>query len=350
MNNQDHIEIYDSSGRTLLTRLGENCRERCVTGASTSFEKCEGHTRRRGLKTSPQGTVFLCTSDADMLKSKRVFSRTLDLYLAMISGLAEIQKNAAEDVREESRRLVHNLTTLNSHIIQEIYNIVPQDDLAGTPKQQMHLIERAISVHPGAAAQATLKILKNAVAARTEMQIVRRLSTTPHLPPQIKPHKIHKVIKNVLITFFQEAMERDIYWNLQDTSESVLMDYELVSVALYRLFENCVKYCAPNSTVEISFQSVGSCLDVFLTMTSILILSEEETKIFDEGISGASAKRYSLNGSGIGLYIARRLLELNETKIIVSAGTQRKQIRGIDYAENRFKLTFVRFLKRNAER
>lgn len=346
MSNADHIEIRDASGRVLLSRLGEHCRERCMVDASASYEKCNGHVeggmRRRGLKTTTNGSVFFCTSDEDMLKSKRVFSRTLDSYVEMIGGIVEIQKIAAEDVREESRRLVHNLTTLNTHIIQEIYNIVPQDDLAGAPNKQIRLIAKAISEDPSAAAQAALKILKNAVAARNEMQIVRRFRTAPQLPPQLKLHMIHKVFKNVLITFFQEALEREIYWNLRATGERVLMDYELVSAALYRFFENCVKYCAPTSTVDIAFEPSESRLDVLIEMKSLPILPGEERGIFEEGISGEMAKQYSLSGSGIGLSIVRQLLEVNDASISVRAGTRRELIRGIEYAPNRFTLTFNR--------
>jgi light-regulated signal transduction histidine kinase (bacteriophytochrome) len=320
-----------------------------MAGASASYEKCSAHVgggmRRKGIKEVAIGTVFFCTSDEDMLNSKKVFTRTLDLYAEMIGGLAEIQKLAADEVREESRRLVHNLTTLNSHIIQEIYNIVPQDDLAGTPNQQIGLIAKVISEDPAAAAQAALKILKNAVAARNEMQIVRRFRATPQLPPQLKPHMIHKVIKNVLITFFQEALERDLYWNLRATAERVWIDYELVSVALYRFFENCVKYCAPTSTIDIAFQPSESRLDVLLEMKSLPILPGEDASIFQEGFSGAMAKQHSLHGSGIGLSIVRQLLEVNDASISVSAGTRIEKIQGIEYAPNRFTLTFNRVKK-----
>lgn len=349
MSNADHIEIRDASGRVLLSRLDEECRDRCMASASASYDKCRDHlgggVRRRGLKIVPHGTVFFCTSDEDMLNSKKVFSRTLDSYVEMIGGLAEVQKLAAEEVREESRRLVHNLTTLNSHIIQEIYNIVPQDDLAGTPTQQIELIAKTISTDPFATAQAALKILKNAIAARNEMQIVRRFRTAPQLPPQLKPHMIHKVIKNVLITFFQEALERELYFNLRATGERVLMDYELVSAALYRFFENCVKYCAPTSVIDIGFESSDSYLNVVFEMKSLPILSGEEVKIFEEGFSGAAAKQHMLSGSGIGLSIVRQLLEINDASIAVSAGNRLERIHGVEYAPNRFTLTFNRWKK-----
>lgn len=342
----DHVHVSDSAGKVLVSRLGVNCLEMCFSLASTACEKCVGHegggTRRRGKKVVNTGTVFLCTADEDMVKSKRVFNRTIDAYAEMIAGLGEIQRQAAEDAREEGRRLVHNLTTLNSHIIQEIYNIVPQDELAGTPNQQISLIARAISASPPAVAQAALRILKNAVAARTEMQVVRRFRTIPQLPPQLRPHKIHKVIKNVLITFFQESQDRELYWNLRTTGERIMVDYELVSAALYRFFENCVKYCAPGSTVDIAFEAIDNRLDVVMEMSSLPVVPGEEARIFDEGVSGAMAKKYNLSGSGLGLSIVRQLLEVNSATVSVHAGTRVEVIRGIEYAPNRFTFSFPR--------
>ena len=193
-----------------------------------------------------------------------------------------------------------------------------------------------------AAAQAALRILKNAVAARTEMQVVRRFRTAPQLPPQLRPHMIHKVIKNVLITFFQESHDRELYWNLRATGERVLVDYELVSAALYRFFENCVKYCAPTSTIDIAFEANAGRLEVVMEMKSLPISPGEALRIFEQGVSGAMAKKYSLSGSGLGLSIVRELLVVNDATVFVSAGTRVEVIRGVEYAPNRFTFSFSR--------
>lgn len=345
----DHLHVCDAVGKVVLSRLGQNCLEVCVSAALGVCEKCISHedqgTRRRGKKAVASGTVFFCTADADMVKSKRVFVRALDAYAEMIGGLIEIQRLAAEEAREESRRLVHNLTTLNSHIIQEIYNLVPQDELAGTPYRQISVIAKSIAANPSVAAQAALRILKNAVAARTEMQVVRRFHTAPQLPPQRRSHMIHRVIKNVLITFFQDSQDKELYWNLRGTSERVLVDYESVSAALYRLFENFVKYCAPTTTIDIAFGIGGNSIDVIMEMKSIPILPGEEDRIFQQGFSGAMAKKHNLSGSGLGMAIVRQLLEVNEAGIAVQAGTKIELIRGVEYVPNRFTIKFSRAQK-----
>ena len=79
-----------------------------------------------------------------------------------------------------------------------------------------------------------------------------------------------------------------------------------------------------------------------MEMKSLPIAKGEELKIFDEGISGAMARKYGLNGSGLGLSIVRQLLEVNNSVVSVSAGTRVEVIRGVEYAPNRFTFRFRR--------
>lgn len=340
----DHILIIDASNRLVVSSLDPGCREACYDLTNTECEKkClgnKGEARRRGKIFVPSGTVFLCSDDKDLLNSKKVFLKQLKFYAEMIDAFVEIQKLTIEQVKRENGRLVHNLTTLNSHIIQEIYNIVPQDDLSGRPADQIRTIAAAISVDTNIAAQAALRILKNAVAARTEMQIVRRLRTAGQLPTPMKAHFIHKVIKNVLITFFQDSLGCQINWNLRASKAKIFVDYESISAALYRLFENFIKYCAPNSTIDIGFDSDGSRLKIIFEMKSLIIHQDEQEKIFEEGYSGESARHCRLNGDGLGLHFVTEMLGLNNAKIHVVAGTKIEFIGGREYAPNRFTIDF----------
>lgn len=348
----DHIYISDASGKAIISQINADCINTCIAPCAASgavvcekFKECNrSELRRRGRITNQFGAAFFCTSDPDMLASKRVFMRTLDMYANMIGSLIDIQKSTAGEVRREDRRLVHNLTTLNSHIIQEIYNIIPQDELAGSPARQISLIAEKINADPIAAAQAALRILKNAVAARTEMQVVRRLESAPQLPLQRRAHMIHRVIKNVLVTFFQDSQERGLTWNLRNCTEKALIDYESVSAAMYRLFENFIKYCAPGTTIDIAFQIEARSIEILMEMISIPILPGEETKIFEEGYSGAKAREYELSGSGLGMSIVKHMLEANNTSVSAFAGKKVQTIQNIDYTPNRFVVVVPRAL------
>jgi len=89
-----------------------------------------------------------------------------------------------------------------------------------------------------------------------------------------------------------------------------LIDYESVSAA-YSTVRELVKYCAPTSTIDIAFQATDGVVDVVMEMKSLQILPGEEEEIFEEGFSGAQARRYGLSGSGLGMPIVRQMLQLN---------------------------------------
>ena len=286
----EHILILDATGRVVFSQLEAECDNNCFAMLN-GVEKCSLNSklRKKGKLSLQNGTIFLCTDDPDKIKSKRVFQKTIQFYGEMLASYIDIRDEVLKRTQIENNRLIHNLTTLNSHIIQEIYNIAPMDALTGGPKNQISELENAISSNPKKSAHAALKILKNAIAGRAEMQIVRRLRSGSMTSLNQRVHNIHKVVKNVLITFFQDFQEKRVQINLGDCHINVLFDYECLSVALYRLFENSIKYCKENSIFQINFEEHDRHVYIYMKMESLPILLEEKEAIFDEGVSGKAA-------------------------------------------------------------
>jgi signal transduction histidine kinase len=338
----DHYLISDTTGRTIVSRLDPGCKENCFDKATTEIERCQMNKcpRKRGRISLPNGIVFLCTDNPDLLKSNRVFLRTLQFYGEMLASFEDIRDEVIKRAQTENNRLVHNLTTLNTHIIQEIYSIASQDTLTGVANNQISEIRKAIEKNPDNAASAALRILKSAIAARAEMQIVRRLRSMSQSLLSQKNHQIHKVIKNVLITFFQDFQEKKISFTLGECHASVLFDYECVSVALYRLFENAIKYCKEDSDFGIFFEERDRHLHVILQMESIPILAEERERIFEEGFSGQIAEKLKLSGEGLGLFFVRQMLALNGARIWVEPGGSLTTFNLEKFSSNRFIIAF----------
>ena len=70
------------------------------------------------------------------------------------------------------KRLKHNLITHNTTIIQSLYNIFPQADLAGSSgKEQVEVIKSIISKRQDDLANAALRILKSANLMRLEFEV-----------------------------------------------------------------------------------------------------------------------------------------------------------------------------------
>lgn len=342
----DHILLLDAAGKKIVSRLDPGCRERCFEVSSVGVETCRGCNdntiRRRGKNISPIGTVFVCSNEPDLVASKRVFLRQLAFYSEALSAFQELRDETVKRLQVENRRLIHNLTTLNSHILQEIYAITPQEKLIGGPTAQIQELQTALIRRPDQAARAALRILKNAVAARTEMQIVRRFQPTESTAPlNQKQHVIHRVVTNALITFFQDSQEKNLTWTLSPSIHKVFFDYETTSAAMYRLFENAVKYCKPGTNIKIEFTSLKSAFVMTLSMKSLWIGNDEAERIFDEAYSGRIAKEQKLSGEGLGLYFVREMLRINGASIqFKPSNPSNLQFDGI-YGENKFEIGFA---------
>lgn len=314
----EHIQLIDSVGKILFSRLNNECLTQCKAKSTEKPERCtvSGEARKRSIKICEAGTVFLCTDDPDLLKSQREFNSRIAFYSEMLGTFSSLREEAQEKINTDNRRLVHNLTTLNSHILQEVYDLVSQEDLTGDPARQIRLIKESLIKAPDFAAAGILRILKNAVAARTEMQIVKWLHPGEN-PPELSPkiHVIHRVVTNSLITFFQDGLEAKITFLLSSSVHKAFFDYQTVSAALQRMFENAIKYCRRNSLVYIKIFELNDKIVLQITMTSKWISIDESELIFKEGYSGNMAVQCGLNGQGLGLFFVREMLLLNNINV-----------------------------------
>lgn len=338
----EHILLEDQHERVVFSRIDPICKASCLNNCTDKAVKCviDKKTKIRGKHSSLLGTVYLCTDEPEHIKSKRVFKRTIQFYTEMLGQFIDIKQSILKDSQAENDRLVHNLTTLNTHIIQEIYNIIPQESLTGGPNEQIEKLEDAIESKLNDSARAALKILKNAIAGRSEMQIVKHLRDTSTLQPNLKYHNLHKVTKNVLITFFQEFQEKSIQCTIGECHITVNCDYEFVSAALYRLFENAVKYCKESSELRIKYELKENNLHMIMQMESIPIQPQEIEKIFDEGYSGHFAKQKGISGNGLGLFYVRQMLNANGASISASSGSGHRTMSLEIFAENTFQIVF----------
>jgi sensor histidine kinase regulating citrate/malate metabolism len=68
----------------------------------------------------------------------------------------------------------------------------------------------------------------------------------------------------------------------------------------------------PNSEFKISFKSVESFINIEFNMISLKVEPDELDKIFSEEISGHWSEELELAGDGIGMFMIKKLIELNK--------------------------------------
>jgi signal transduction histidine kinase len=340
----DVVLLKDKGERLIHSRsnpICKKCLETC-TSESEIIKGCEmGGTHRRGIFHSDLGATYLCRADKDAIESSKLFKKEIKFYSEMLGAFIDIKDEVHSDGIKFVKRLIHNLTSLHAHILQDLYVLVSQESLTGSVNaaNQLEVVEKALKENQSGLASGYLRLLKNAVAIKSEINVFNKLYSKK-ADINEKFHNIHKVLKNVSSMYFQDFQEKSIIVTQNICQSDALFDYESVSVALHHLFQNAVKYTMSNTALNIKFQPEKDDLRVVLEMTSLPITQDEIDQIFDDGYSGKAARQQSLAGDGVGMGVAKKLLEINGTKLFVDAGAPLYSRLGISYAENRFYIDF----------
>jgi K+-sensing histidine kinase KdpD len=343
-----HIYATDAQGQLVYSNLPDACRG-CpeVSQALEVTIRCGlGGKRRRGKVATADGVAFICTNDPDLIASSRLFKKELELFSLTLARMEYIKAELQKTEAHKTRRLLHNLISLNAHSLQELYSVIPQDQLSnlGGFKDQKALVTKHLHQRPGDAAEIFLRALKNAGAVKNELAVFSKLhEASPVL--DTKRHAIHRVILNVANYFFQDFADQQVELLLRPCQAKVAFDYESVQVAIYHIFENALKYALRGSRLEVIFYDDAPLL-VGFHMASLYVDEEDRRRVLDDGHSGKQSRALNKAGRGLGLGLVTDLMKLNGGCLRIEWGNMLPLAAGMPddsprYARNAFYLQFA---------
>lgn len=135
----------------------------------------------------------------------------------------------------------------------------------------------------------------------------------------IKPTLLYEVIRESIDKVVPIARKYDVHFsNIYIDSESdnkliVNIDRIAFITVFYNLFTNAIKYHDPKAKdqfyIETSYTIEGDYLVIKVADNGIGIKSEEINKVFEKGYRGESAIKINASGYGIGLTVAKQIVE-----------------------------------------
>jgi signal transduction histidine kinase len=337
--------IQNLDNESIVSNLEEACIA-CFDNCNTNGSKvpqCKiglSQTKRYGKLVSEKGTIFLCCSKT---KTSKLFKEKLEILKYTIPSFFKINSLATIETSKKSQenfnRIVHNLRKINAQNIQQLYDLVPQSLLTENIDNQLQIIHDHILQEPQKAAKMFLRIAKNCSSIRSEFIVYDKLHIdNPNL--SLREHKIQSIILNVYHPFEQEFQKKNVKLRIETNTKKILLDYDTVRVALFHIFGNAVKYTKQRSILDITFNDSDKELNVSFQMTSLYISINELSKLFEDTYSGVNARKIHKEGTGMGMGIIKRALELNNAELIIIPGSKIIKDNGIDYADNDFIIKF----------
>ncbi len=137
----------------------------------------------------------------------------------------------------------------------------------------------------------------------------------------IEPIDIYELTKQLYDELKIKAVERKIKFTLATSPEKLIVhaDKEKIAEVMQNLIGNALKYTPEKGSVSISFSLKPGKVGIYVSDTGSGISSENLTKLFQKFGRLEDAKKSRTQGTGLGLYISKQIVDLHKGQIKVES-------------------------------
>lgn len=132
---------------------------------------------------------------------------------------------------------------------------------------------------------------------------------------------LKKTLQGAVSSVYMKAYRKNMAISVSEFEDvNVLQDPRWTQEALVNILDNAVKYSAPNTPVEIRVEPMVSYYLIEIEDQGIGIPKEERNQVFKRFYRGRTSSVQETDGSGVGLYLTRKILEEQGGSICVKSG------------------------------
>lgn len=132
------------------------------------------------------------------------------------------------------------------------------------------------------------------------------------------PTDFLKVIQEVIHSRESLIKERDVSFEFKKPKEKfpeILMDAEKIKLVVENLLDNAIKYTRPKGKVTISLNKGIKDIEFKIQDTGIGIPKDQQERVFTKFFRGANVMRLETEGTGLGLFISKNIIEAHGGRI-----------------------------------
>jgi signal transduction histidine kinase len=271
--------------------------------------------------------VYFGTFQIGLLVLLTLFTRALALQLRAEQGerqFFETQLRQVDQKLQDVEAIEQEFVSITTHqlntplsIIRGYTSMLTEGDAGPLNEKQTRYVTE---IHAGSLR--LTKIIRDLLA-------ITHLDRDQFLAHNHQPVVLNDIIPSIVNTLQQKASKNNIKVELKPMTEKLVVmgnDTHL-GEALSNLIDNAIKYTNSAGTITVSLEkiksSVGSDVLISVADNGIGIPADEQVRIFQRFYRASNSKPKDANGTGLGLYIVKRIIEYHGGSIsFVSALNQ----------------------------
>lgn len=145
-----NLKIVSQQGELICDSLPYyECTHCILTNQSHGYAniKClkDRENKRIAYHKNEHGELFACSRNAKTTKLfKDEVNSTVYCLKSLIALSGEVRQYTMAETSNRVNRVIHNLKSINAHAMQELYALVPQEQLIKNVRENSKIVESAI--------------------------------------------------------------------------------------------------------------------------------------------------------------------------------------------------------------
>lgn len=134
------------------------------------------------------------------------------------------------------------------------------------------------------------------------------------------PTDIEPIIEFVAGSYGEEAEKKELKLRIKKPTRKtpkIMADVEKIRLAIQNILDNAIRYTKPKGQVTLSldYDKKSHQIKISIKDTGVGIPKDQQTRIFTKFFRGANVMRMETEGSGLGLFITKNIIEAHGGKI-----------------------------------
>jgi len=134
-----------------------------------------------------------------------------------------------------------------------------------------------------------------------------------------KRYRLDAQLESIVLACEPQWLEKELELELELEEVEIVASEEMLSQVWVNLIHNAIKFTPAQGSIKIALQSVGSEIKVKIEDSGIGISLEDQLRIFERFYKGDKQRTRTADGSGLGLSIVKKIVELHKGDIRVES-------------------------------
>ena len=130
--------------------------------------------------------------------------------------------------------------------------------------------------------------------------------------------RLEPIIQSVVSSYEEEIVKRAIKFEFKKPEEKLpilILDVEKIKLVIGNLIDNAIRYTRPGGRVTVSTRCIKNEIEVSVKDTGVGIPLDQQQRMFTKFFRASNVMRMETEGSGLGLFIAKNIIEAHHGRI-----------------------------------